>query len=47
MSGQMAALVLDHLTGVSSSGSGFFLLTKSEHFCRGCRWGHVDMSIRS
>ena len=35
------SLVLDHLTGVSSSGSGFFA-HQPEHFWRGCRWGHVD-----
>ena len=35
------SLVLDHLTGVSSSGSGFFA-HQDEHFWRGCRWGHVD-----
>ena len=31
------SLVLDHLTGVSSSGSGFFA-HQAEHFWRGCRW---------
>ena len=35
------SLVLDHLTGVSSSGSGFFA-HQAEHFWRGRRWGHVD-----
>ena len=35
------SLVLDHLTGVSSSGSGFFA-HQPEHFWRGHRWGHVD-----
>ena len=35
------SLVLDHLTGVSSSGSGFFA-HQAERFWRGCRWGHVD-----
>ena len=35
------SLVLDHLTGVSSSGSGFFA-HQPELFWRGCRWGHVD-----
>ena len=35
------SLVLDRLTGISSSGSGFFA-HQSEHFWRGCRWGHVD-----
>ena len=35
------SLVLDHLTGVSSSGSGFFA-HQPEHFWRGCKWGHVD-----
>ena len=35
------SLVLDHLTGVSSSGSGFFAHQR-EHFWRGHRWGHVD-----
>ena len=35
------SLVLDHLTGVSSSGSGFYA-HQAEHFWRGCRWGHVD-----
>ena len=34
-------LVLDRLTGVSSSGSGFFA-HQAERFWRGCRWGHVD-----
>ena len=32
------SLVLDHLTGVSSSGSGFFA-HQSEHCWRGRRWG--------
>ena len=35
------SLVLDHLTGVSSSGSGFFA-HQPEHFWRSHRWGHVD-----
>ena len=35
------SLVLDHLTGVSSSGSGFFA-QQAEHFWNGRRWGHVD-----
>ena len=35
------SLVLDHLTGVSSSGSGFFA-HHSEHSWSGRRWGHVD-----
>ena len=35
------SLVLDHLTGVSSSGSGFFA-HQAEHFWRNRRWGHVD-----
>ena len=35
------SLVLDRLTGVSSSGSGFFA-HQDERFWRGCRWGHVD-----
>ena len=35
------SLVLDHLTGVSSSGSGF-LLIRLKHFWRHRRWGHVD-----
>ena len=35
------SLVLDHLTGVSSSGSGFFV-HQPEHFWRSHRWGHVD-----
>ena len=35
------SVVLDHLTGVSSSGSGFFA-HQPEHFWRGRRWGHVD-----
>ena len=35
------SLVVDHLTGVSSSGSGFFA-HQPEHFWRGRRWGHVD-----
>ena len=35
------SLVLAHLTGVSSSGSGFFA-HQAEHIWRGCRWGHVD-----
>ena len=34
-------MVLDRLTGVSSSGSGFFA-HQAERFWRGCRWGHVD-----
>ena len=39
------SLVLYHLTGISSSGSGFFA-HQAEHFWRGCRWGHVD-DVRS
>ena len=35
------SLVLDRLTGVSSSGSGFFD-HQAEHFWRSRRWGHVD-----
>ena len=35
------SLVLDRLTGVSSSGSGFFA-HQAEHFWSGRRWGHVD-----
>ena len=35
------SLVLDRVTGVSSSGSGF-LAHQAERFWRGCRWGHVD-----
>ena len=35
------SLVLDHLTGVSSSSSGFFA-HQPEHFWRRRRWGHVD-----
>ena len=35
------SLVLDRLTGVSSSGSGFFA-RKTEHFCSNRWWGHVD-----
>ena len=35
------SLVLDQLTGISSSGSGFFA-HHAEHFWRGRRWGHVD-----
>ena len=35
------SLVLDRLTGVSSSGSWFFA-HQSEHCWRGRRWGHVD-----
>ena len=35
------SLVLDRLTGVSSSGSDFFA-HQAEHFWRGRRWGHVD-----
>ena len=35
------SLVLDHLTNVSSSGSGFFAY-QEEHFWRHRRWGHVD-----
>ena len=35
------SLVLDHLTGVCSSGSGFFA-HQAEHFWRHRRWGHVD-----
>ena len=33
--------VLDHLTGVSASGAGFFA-GHSEYFWSGRRWGHVD-----
>ena len=39
------SLVLDHLTGVSSSGAGFFA-HQAECFWRGCMWGHVD-DVRS
>ena len=35
------SLVLDRLTGVSSSGSGFFA-HQAEHFWNGRRWCHVD-----
>ena len=35
------SLVLDRLTGVSSSGSGFFA-HQAEHFWRSRRWSHVD-----
>ena len=35
------SLVLDRLTGVSSSGYGFFA-HQADRFRRGCRWGHVD-----
>ena len=35
------SLVLDRVTGVSSSGSGFFA-HQVERFWRVCRWGHVD-----
>ena len=35
------SLVLDQVSGVSSSGSGFFA-QQDERFWRGCRWGHVD-----
>ena len=35
------SLVLDRLTGVSSSGSGFFA-HQAEHFWGRRRWGHVD-----
>ena len=35
------SLVLDHLTGVSSSGSVFFA-HQAEHFWSCCRWGHID-----
>ena len=35
------SLVLDQVTGVSSSGSGFFA-QQSEHCWSGRRWGHVD-----
>ena len=35
------SLVLDRVSGVSSSGSGFFA-HQAERFWRGCRWGHVD-----
>ena len=35
------SLVLDRLTCISSSGSGFFA-QQSEHCWRGRRWGHVD-----
>ena len=41
MYGPMVVLVLDHLTGVSASGAGFFA-NHSEHFWRDRRWGHVD-----
>ena len=39
------SLVLDRLTGVSSSGSGFFA-HQAGRFWRGCLWGHVD-DVRS
>ena len=39
------SLVLDHLTGVSASGSGF-LAHQADHFWRGCRWCQVD-DVRS
>ena len=39
------SLVLDQLTGVSSSGSGFFAC-QDERCWRGCKWGHVD-GVRS
>ena len=35
------SLVLDRVSGVSSSGSGFFA-HQADRFWRGCRWGHVD-----
>ena len=35
------SLVLDQVTGVSSSGAGFFS-HQAEHCWRGRRWGHVD-----
>ena len=35
------SLVLDRVTGVSSSGSGFFA-HQDQRFWHGCRWGHVD-----
>ena len=35
------SLILDQVTGVSSSGSGFFA-HQDPRFWRGCRWGHVD-----
>ena len=35
------SLVLDRLTGVSSSGTGFFAY-QADRFWRGCRWGHID-----
>ena len=35
------SVVLDQVTGVSSSGSGFFA-HQDERCWRGCRWGHVD-----
>ena len=35
------SLVLDQVTGVSSSGSGFFA-HQDERCWRGCRWGHVN-----
>ena len=36
------SLILDWVTGVSSSGSGFFA-HQDQRFWRGCRWGHVDV----
>ena len=39
------SLVLDQVTGISSSGSGFFA-HQDESSWRGCRWGHVD-GVRS
>ena len=39
------SLILDQLTGVSSSGAGFFA-HQSEDCWNSCRWGHVDR-IRS
>ena len=41
MSGLMGSLVLDRVTGVSSSGAGFFA-HHSENSWSGRRWGHVD-----
>ena len=35
------SLILDRVTGVSSSGSGFFA-HQDQRFWRGCRWCHVD-----
>ena len=42
MSGRMVAFFLDQVTGVSSSGSGFFA-HQSVNLWDDRRWGHVDL----